>query len=259
LKRIAKWSIYKLLVKRHQQVLKRWLRYAENLSDEGKRSGKGLVGFHVGNEKGSVDLANFQKGRGEIPNCQVGKGEDVISTNISHQGVLTDEEEEEERPRLGEYSCETASRVNEDDDMFQTFITTKEKGQRSILIIREFKIFLPSGRGEASIDVVDVTEGKQAETGMEKEEKILKFVPTEEHPVELLTQWEMELKALEDWLGIPKLEGGCQEIAMPEETNQHELQLVEAGVEPEQEKLTGENMSEGEAKQKLSDENSTEV
>jgi len=37
-------------------MLKRWLRYAENLSDEGKRFGKDLVGCQVINEKGSVDL-----------------------------------------------------------------------------------------------------------------------------------------------------------------------------------------------------------
>jgi hypothetical protein len=48
----------------------------------------------------------------------------------------------------------------------------------------------------------------------------------------------MELKELEDWLGNTELEGGFQEISMPEETHQHELQLVEAGVEPAQEKLT---------------------
>jgi hypothetical protein len=68
---------------------------------------------------------------------------------------------------------------------------------------------------------------------MEEKEKILKSSPTkEEHPVEFLTQWEMELKMLEDWLDSPEPEGGCQEIAMPEETCQHEEQLEEAGMEP---------------------------
>jgi hypothetical protein len=39
---------------------------------------------------------------------------------------------------------------------------------------------------------------------MEEEEHILNFVPIEEeHLVELLTQWEMELKAMEDLLDIP--------------------------------------------------------
>jgi hypothetical protein len=46
-----------------------------------------------------------------------------------------------------------------------------------------------------------MTEGHRAETIMKKEEHILKFVPIEgEFPIELLTQWEMELKELEDWL-----------------------------------------------------------
>jgi hypothetical protein len=45
-----------------------WLRHVNNLSDEGKRSNRGLIGFLVGNEKESVDLINFQKGRRDIPN-----------------------------------------------------------------------------------------------------------------------------------------------------------------------------------------------
>jgi hypothetical protein len=80
---------------------------------------------------------------------------------------------------------------------------------------------------------VQKKEGSQAETVMEEEEQILKFVPTEgEHPIELLTQWEMKLKALEDWLDILEPEGGFQEISMLEETYQHELQLEEAGIKP---------------------------
>jgi hypothetical protein len=43
LKRKAKWHVQKLLARRQQQVLKRWLRHVENLSDEGKRSGRGLI------------------------------------------------------------------------------------------------------------------------------------------------------------------------------------------------------------------------
>jgi hypothetical protein len=81
------------LSREKQQVLKRWLRYDGNLSDEGKRSGRGIVGFQVGNEKGSMDLVNCQVGRGDILNCQVGKGEEVRSTKSSHQQVLTNEYE----------------------------------------------------------------------------------------------------------------------------------------------------------------------
>jgi len=125
-------------------VLKRWLRNVENLSNKGKRFGKGLIGCQVRNEKGLVDLVNYQKGRGDIPNFKVGNEEEVRSAKISRQGVLTDEEEAKERPRSGEDSCGTASRVNEDDDKLETFITA-EKDQRTIMIIGGLEIFLPRG------------------------------------------------------------------------------------------------------------------
>jgi hypothetical protein len=109
-------------------VLKRWLRHVENLSDEGKRSGRGLIDFQVGNEKGSVDLINCQEGRGDIPIFQVGKGEEMSSVESScQQGVLTDGKKVEERPHPYEDSCGTASHVNEDDEKLNTS-TTEEKG-----------------------------------------------------------------------------------------------------------------------------------
>jgi hypothetical protein len=160
LKRTTKWPVQKLLARGKQQVLKRWLRYAENLSDEGKRSGRGLIGFQVGNEKGSVDLVNCQVGRGDIPNFQVGKGGEMSSAESSHQRVLTDEEEAEERPHSDEDSCGTVNHVNEDDEKLKTS-TIEEKDQRTILIIGGVEIFLPRGRGEASTDVADATEGQQ--------------------------------------------------------------------------------------------------
>jgi len=43
LKRTARWNFQKLLIIRQQQTLKRWLRDAENLSYEGKRSEKRLI------------------------------------------------------------------------------------------------------------------------------------------------------------------------------------------------------------------------
>ena len=50
---------------------------------------------------------------------------------------------------------------------------------------------------------------------MEDKENMLKSVPIEEeHLVESLTQWEMELNMMEDWLRSLKQEGGCHEIAM---------------------------------------------
>jgi hypothetical protein len=157
LKRKVEWHVQKLLARRQQHVLKRWLRHVENLSDEGKRSGRGLVDFQVGNEKRSVDLINFQEGRGDIPIFQVGKGEEMSSVESScQQGVLTDGKEVEERPHPYEYSCGIASHVNEDDEKLNTSVT-EEEDQRSVLIIGGIKIFLPSSQGEASICVADAT------------------------------------------------------------------------------------------------------
>jgi hypothetical protein len=68
------------------------------------------------------------------------------------------------------------------------------------------------------------------------------YVPTEgEHLVELFTQWELELKALEDWLFNQELGGGCQGIAMSKEIHLHKSQLVEVGMGTI-EGLAGENL-----------------
>jgi len=55
-------------------VINRWLRHAENLDHEGKRYGKSLIDFQVGNKKGSMDLEYCQVGKRDIPDCKVGKG-----------------------------------------------------------------------------------------------------------------------------------------------------------------------------------------
>jgi hypothetical protein len=79
-----------LLARRQQQVLKRGLRHVDNLTDDKKRSGRGLVDCQLGNEKRLVDLINCQEGRGDIPIFQVGKREEMISGESScQQGVLT--------------------------------------------------------------------------------------------------------------------------------------------------------------------------
>jgi hypothetical protein len=135
--------------------------------------------------------------------------------------------------------------VNEDDEKLKTSIT-KEKDQRSILVIGGIQIFLPSSGGEASIGVAD--------TVMEEKERILKPSPMkEEHPIELFTQWEMELKILEDWLDSLEPRGGCHEIAMPEDTYHHELQLEEDGMEPAKE-MAGVSLSEKIVEHQFSDE-----
>jgi hypothetical protein len=63
-------------------VLKRWMRHIDNLTDDRKRSGRGLIDCLVGNEKRSVDLINFQEVRGDIPIFQVGKGEEMSSVRV---------------------------------------------------------------------------------------------------------------------------------------------------------------------------------
>jgi hypothetical protein len=128
---------------------------------------------------------------------------------------LTDEEEEEERPCLDEYLHGIVSHVNEYDEKLKNLFT-KEEDHRTILIIGGIKVFLPSSRGETNIDVAGEIEGQQAETVMKEDEQMLKSIPTEEEcPVELLTQWELELKELEDWFYSLELEGGFHKIAMP--------------------------------------------
>jgi hypothetical protein len=108
-------------------VLKRWLRHDENLSDEGKRSGRGLIDCQVGNEKRSIDLMNCQEGRGDIPIFQVSKGEEMkLFESSFHQWVLTDGREAEERPHPYENSCGIKNHVNEDDENSNTSITEEK-------------------------------------------------------------------------------------------------------------------------------------
>jgi hypothetical protein len=155
----------------------------------------------------------------DILDFQVGKGEEMRSIESSHLQELTYEEEAEGRPHSEEDSCGVVSHVNEDDKKLRTS-TIKEKDKRTILIIGGFKIFILSSQGEAIIDVADVIGGKKDETVMGEKEQILMSIPTEgEFPIELLIQWELELRALEDWLDGLGLEVGCQEIAMEEETH----------------------------------------
>jgi hypothetical protein len=54
------------------------------------------------------------------------------------------------------------------------------------------------------------------------------FAPTEkeENSDELLTQWEQEMKMLEDWLDNPKPEDGCQETVMQISGEEHSTKLL---------------------------------
>jgi hypothetical protein len=96
----------------------------------------------VGNEKGSVDLVNCEEGRGDNLIFQFIKVEEMSSTESSFQRVLTNGEEVEERHHPYEDSWRVANCVNEYDDKLKTF-DTKEKDQRSIMIIGGIQIFLP--------------------------------------------------------------------------------------------------------------------
>jgi hypothetical protein len=61
--------------------------------------------------------------RGDIPNFQVGKGENMSSIESLHQqGELTDEEEAEEISCLDEYLHGIVSHVNEYYEKLKTFI-----------------------------------------------------------------------------------------------------------------------------------------
>jgi hypothetical protein len=90
----------------------------------------------------------------------------------------------------------------------------------------------------------------------EEKEKTLMSSPIEkeDHTVELLTQWEMYLKLLEDWLDNPELEKYFQDAVMERVVEcQHEEQLEEVG-DVSAEELTGFELSEEMAQQKSSKE-----
>jgi hypothetical protein len=72
-----------------------------------------------------------------------------------------------------------------------------------------------------STDVVGTSTGQQYDIVVKEEEQILRSVPIEEHPVELLTKWEFDLRELEDWLDSLQPEGEFHKIAMLGETHKH--------------------------------------
>jgi hypothetical protein len=130
------------------------------------------------------------------------------------EGVLTYGEEAEERSHSYQDPCGTASYVNEDDDKLETFFI-EEKGQRRILVIGGIQIFVPIILGETSTGVAYAIEGQRIDTVMEEKDKILKSIPMEEeHPIESITHWEMDLNRFKYCLRNPELEGGFHEIPM---------------------------------------------
>jgi hypothetical protein len=112
MKKKVKWPVKILLARGQQRLLRVWLRYVESLKgeedmvhicepetgkslsdDEEKRSSRDLINYQVsseessdcqvGNEMGSLeDLIDCQEGREEIPDFQVGKGENMNSLRV---------------------------------------------------------------------------------------------------------------------------------------------------------------------------------
>ena len=75
LNRKAKWPVQKLLVRKQQQELRKWLRYAENLCDiELVCICEIEIGETLSDEEGRsvLGLINCQEGRDGFSNCQVG-------------------------------------------------------------------------------------------------------------------------------------------------------------------------------------------
>jgi hypothetical protein len=74
----VKWPVKELMARRQHRLLRGWLRHVENL--DGPEEMVQICEPETGkiideeNEMGSAgDLKNYQGGREEIPNCQVGK------------------------------------------------------------------------------------------------------------------------------------------------------------------------------------------
>jgi hypothetical protein len=116
----------------------------------------------VSNEEGSLDMIDYQVGRGGIPEFQVDKEEEMNSVESSYQ----------------------------QGDMM-------EEHHRNILIIGGIQIFLPSSPVEAIVCVADATieEGQPIVTIIEGDtEPTMMFSPAEreEHSKELLTIFSQE-------------------------------------------------------------------
>jgi hypothetical protein len=195
----------------------------------------------------SVDLIDFQEGRSEVPNCQVGKEEGMNSSRSSYQ---------------------QGDRQMEED-------------QRSVLIIGGIQICLPSSPVEGRPCVAGAAEERQPTMTIieEEKEKILKFSPTEEeeHSWEWLKSFiqevEQEMTTAEEEEDTMDFSYLCEELESLEkrvkvqsqqiqqaklETGggayQPKEQLEEARVEPAQEELIEFNLSEEEAEKQLSEE-----
>jgi len=96
--------------------------------------------------------------------------------------------------------------VNEYGDNLNSSIT-KEEDQKNILIIGGIKVFLPNTQVEtiAHDESAAEEERQPTMTSMMKEQgpESSQGEQEEDSIVEILTQWDIELRMLEDWLNNP--------------------------------------------------------
>jgi hypothetical protein len=173
LNRKVKWHVQKLLARKQQQELRKWLRHVETLSDteeelihicepetgrnlsdeEEKRSVEDLINcqggrselssFQVGNERRSVDgLIDFQEGSDGSSSFQVGNGErsgDLIDCQVGREKIP---------------SCQVGKgeEMNSVESSYQQGVLMEED-QRCVLIIGGIQIFLQNSPAEANTSV----------------------------------------------------------------------------------------------------------
>jgi hypothetical protein len=124
LKRKVKWPVQKLMSRRQQQMLKRWLRHAKNLSDTEEEvvhicepeTGKSLSDNE---DKRSVDdLKDCQKGNSELSDCQVGNdmrlAEDFINCQEGRNGLSSCQVGNGKRSVGGLIYCQRSSNESSD-------------------------------------------------------------------------------------------------------------------------------------------------
>jgi hypothetical protein len=109
LNRKAKWPVQKLLARKQQQELRKWMRYDESLSDtELVCMCEPEVGETLSDEeeRSVSGLINCQEGRDEFSNCQVGNEmrslEDLIDCQEDNSGNSYCQVGKEEQMRLSE-------------------------------------------------------------------------------------------------------------------------------------------------------------
>jgi regulator of replication initiation timing len=92
LNRMVKWLVQKLLARKQQQELRRWLSELENLTDIGEEQihiCEPEIGRHLSDEeevRSNEDLINSQVGRNGISSCQVRNRKRSMEGIIYYQG-----------------------------------------------------------------------------------------------------------------------------------------------------------------------------